>query len=466
MATFSRQFLSQLGNPAGMLQGAANLGGAIGGIPSGIEENRFQRELAAIDTTTLAGQIEAQQKLLGRESDPRVILQLQSEISRLRKLQNKEASLDAYIAANPGIPKAQQDLLTAGNLTVGQSMTLEKTRKELEAMGELNLTEIEQKLVAAGMTASQILTRRSSGVAAKEQISVGQGRINNLLKSDEAKAYVRGLYPDVKTDAEYYSLIGGLKQTDFDDNVQSFTNNNFSKGLRAFETETDKEKTFYTQLADSVDNRFINIKDARAQIKLFKAGIDITVPVEYENKSTGEAKFIVKVSPKEGDQYMAILNGDGTPPTKVNINDYEKTKTKPKAYTPKYGTVTDRNITSAMNYIETKYDVESNDYKDDLAGLLAETANFVQKNSKKSVSYKEALEIAEKFLKIKTEGGNVFRDPDIIRPDEDVEFEKLLQQIRPTGTDLPVVTTQDQFDALPPGSEYKDKDGNSLRKPL
>ena len=44
MATFSQQFLSQLGNPAGMLQGAANLGSAIGGIPSGIEENRFQRE--------------------------------------------------------------------------------------------------------------------------------------------------------------------------------------------------------------------------------------------------------------------------------------------------------------------------------------------------------------------------------------------------------------------------------------
>lgn len=434
MATFAQQFLADLGGAGGMLQGASNLGAAIGGIGGQVKEKRFQTELADIDTTTLAGQIEAQQKLLGRETDSRVRLQIQNDISSLRKLQAKEASLDAYIAENPGIPLAQQDLLRAGNLTVRESMALEKARKELEAMGELNLTEQEQRLVTAGMTPSQILARRSAGVAAKEQIDVGKGRITNL-GSDAARAYVKSLYPDVKTDDEYYSLIGGLKQTDFNDNLESFANNNFSKGLRGFEAKTAKEKTFYSELADSVDNRFISIKDARAQIKLFKAGIDITVPVEYENKSTGETKFIVKVSPKEGSQYMAILNGDGTPPTKVNINDYKQVKSGPKAYVPKYGALTDRNITSAMNYLEAEYDVDSNDYPDDLPGLLAETANFVQKNSEKSVSYKEALGIAKEFLKIKAEGGGIFFDADISQENEDVEFEKLLQQIRPSGND-------------------------------
>jgi hypothetical protein len=48
MATFSQQFLSQLGSP-GMLQGAKDLGGAIGGIPSGIAE----RQLRAADETAL-----------------------------------------------------------------------------------------------------------------------------------------------------------------------------------------------------------------------------------------------------------------------------------------------------------------------------------------------------------------------------------------------------------------------------
>ena len=431
MATFSQQFLSSLANPAGMLQGAANLGAAIGGVPGQIKEKRFQTDLAAIDTTTYAGQVEAQQKLLSREKDPRVILQIQDDISRLRKLQVKKASLDAYIAANPGIPKAQQGLLTSGNITVVQSMALEKTRKELEAMGELNLTEREELLITAGGTVDQLLKRRSSGVAAKEQMIAGKGRINNL-GSDAARAYVKSLYPDVKLDEDYYLLIGGLKQADFNDNVESFANNNFSNGIRNRETKTKKEKTFYSDLADSVDNRVMTIDDARAQIKLFNSGIDITVPVEYENIETGDIVKIVKVNPPEGDQYMAKLTGEGNP-VRIDINKFRETKAEPKAYTPKYGTVTDQNITSAMNYIETKYD--SNEYKDDLPGLLAETANFVQKNSEKSVSYKESLEIAEKFLKIKAEGGNVFFDAQISRENKDVEFEKLLQQIKTTEND-------------------------------
>ena len=45
MARFGQQFLSQLGNPAGMLQGAANLGGAIGGVPGQIKEKRKEEAL-------------------------------------------------------------------------------------------------------------------------------------------------------------------------------------------------------------------------------------------------------------------------------------------------------------------------------------------------------------------------------------------------------------------------------------
>jgi len=433
MATFSQQFLSSLANPAGMLQGAANLGAAIGGVPGQMKEKRFQTDLSAIDTTTYAGQIEAQQKLLSREKDPRVRLQMQSDINSTRKLQKKEESLDAYIAANPGIPIDQQNLLRSGSISVGQSDQMNQKRIKGEAQGELGYTEREELLIAAGWTPNQIEGRRKSGVAAKEQMVAGKGRIKNL-GSDAARDYVKSLYPDVKTDAEYYSLIGGLKQADFDDNIQSFANNNFSKGLRGFENKTDKEKTFYSDLADSVDNRVMTIDDARAQIKLFNSGIDITVPVEYENIETGDIVKIVKVNPPpgEGGQYMAKLTGEGNP-VRIDINKFKETEAEPKAYTPKYGTVTDQNITSAMNYIETKYD--SNEYKDDLPGLLAETANFVQKNSEKSVSYKKSLDIAEKFLKIKAEGGNIVFDAQISRENEDVDFEKLLQQIRSTEND-------------------------------
>ena len=431
MATFSQQFLSSLANPAGMLQGAANLGAAIGGVPGQIKEKRFQTDLAAIDTTTYAGQVEAQQKLLSREKDPRVRLQMQSDINSIRKLQKKEESLDAYIAANPGIPIDQQNLLRSGSISVGQSDQMNQKRIKGEAQGELGYTEREELLITAGGTVDQLLKRRSSGVAAKEQMIAGKGRINNL-GSDAARAYVKSLYPDVKLDEDYYLLIGGLKQADFNDNVESFANNNFSNGIRNRETKTKKEKTFYSDLADSVDNRVMTIDDARAQIKLFNSGIDITVPVEYENIETGDIVKIVKVNPPEGDQYMAKLTGEGNP-VRIDINKFRETKAEPKAYTPKYGTVTDQNLLDSKSYIETKYD--SNEYKDDLPRLLAEAANFVQKNSEKSVSYKESLEIAEKFLKIKAEGGNVFFDAQISRENKDVEFEKLLQQIKTTEND-------------------------------
>lgn len=51
MATFSQQFLANLGNAGGMLQGASNLGAAIGGIPGQIKEKRVKQE----DAEALAG---------------------------------------------------------------------------------------------------------------------------------------------------------------------------------------------------------------------------------------------------------------------------------------------------------------------------------------------------------------------------------------------------------------------------
>ena len=114
MATFSQQFLANLGNAGGMLQGASDLGGAIGGIGGQIKEKRFQTALAAIDTTTLAGQIKAQEKLLGRETDPRVILQLQSEIRRLRNEQRELEQFGQLSALTEEGMKASQ----AGDLAV------------------------------------------------------------------------------------------------------------------------------------------------------------------------------------------------------------------------------------------------------------------------------------------------------------------------------------------------------------
>ena len=50
MATFSQQFLANLGNAGGMLQGASDLGGAIGGVPGQMKQKRVKQE----DATALA----------------------------------------------------------------------------------------------------------------------------------------------------------------------------------------------------------------------------------------------------------------------------------------------------------------------------------------------------------------------------------------------------------------------------
>ena len=130
MATFSQQFLANLGNAGGMLQGASDLGGAIGGIGGQIKEKRFQTELAAIDTTTLAGKIKAQEKLLGRETDPRVVLQLQSEISRLRNEQRDLEQFGQLSALTEAGTKAAQE----GNL-IALDDEISKLRGMLDAPG-------------------------------------------------------------------------------------------------------------------------------------------------------------------------------------------------------------------------------------------------------------------------------------------------------------------------------------------
>jgi hypothetical protein len=50
MATFSQQFLANLGGAGGMLQGASNLGAAIGGVPGQIKDKRKQEEFDKLIT--------------------------------------------------------------------------------------------------------------------------------------------------------------------------------------------------------------------------------------------------------------------------------------------------------------------------------------------------------------------------------------------------------------------------------
>ena len=435
MATFSQGFLANLGRPA-MTESLFDLGTAIGNIPAGIEKRQFMNELAAIDTKSYEGQIEYQQRLLAREKDPITRLKMQNEITDLRKLQARQNALEGFIQTN-NLTEADAKLLRTGVATPTQILSQIKSREKDEALEkaitDINATGSEEALLRGGLiTVDQIFDNREKGVDKAIAINFGKSKFD--LLTDGQKAFLRDSYA-AENDDIFYETIGNLSTAEWNQSLSSFGIIKFAKGIEELASDMpDEDKEFYLKLADNVRNRVLTLEAAQNQIKMKRAGYQFTVPQEYKHKSTGEVQLLVKVSPKEGDDYMAIVPSDGSPPRRVDINDYEKAKT-PKAYKPKYGTVTDRDITSATNYIETKYDVTPNDYEGDLVGLLAETANFVQENSAQAVSYRQALEIAEEFLQIKAEGGGVFFDPNITRPDEGVEFERLLQQIKPVGND-------------------------------
>lgn len=416
------------------LMGAA---GAVGNIGAGIKNRQFMNELAAIDTKSYEGQIEYQQKLLAREKDPRVRLQMQNEIADLRKLQERQNALEGFIQTN-NLPEADAKLLRTGMTTPTQILSQIKSRKKDEALEEaikdINATGSEEALLRGGLiTVNQILGNREKGADKAIAINFGKSKLGQL--TDGQKAFLRKSYV-AENDDIFYETIGNLSTAEWNQSLNAFGISEFAKGLEKSASDMpDKDKSFYLKLADNVRNRVLTLEDAQNQIKMKRAGYQFTVPQEYKHKSTGEIKQLVKVSPKEGDDYMAIVPGDGSLPRRVDINDYEKVKPLVKAYKPTYGTVTDKDLAGAVSYIENKYDVESNDYPEILPGLLAETANFVQKNSEKAVNNKEALEIAEEFLQIKPEGGNIFIDADIIQGNLDVKFEELLQKIRPVGND-------------------------------
>ena len=138
MARFGRQFLSQLGNPAGMLQGAANLGGAIGGVPGQIEDKRLRAEEAdELKNSGLApgtaGYLAIQARHAVRRGDRQLALKYASaatqakesevtlEFARAKAVRDEAANTRAearegrdLITHGQGVLAHQQDVTTFG----------------------------------------------------------------------------------------------------------------------------------------------------------------------------------------------------------------------------------------------------------------------------------------------------------------------------------------------------------------
>jgi len=89
MATFSQQFLANLGRPQ-FAQGMFGLGQAIGGIPGQLQQNRLRQQMAQFDTTTLAGRKGMLQSQLEQEENPQQRLALGEKISQIEQQEQAE----------------------------------------------------------------------------------------------------------------------------------------------------------------------------------------------------------------------------------------------------------------------------------------------------------------------------------------------------------------------------------------
>lgn len=89
MATFSQQFLANVGRPQ-FAQGMFGLGQAIGGIPGQLEQSRLRQEMAQFDTTTLAGRKGMLQSQLEQAEDPQQRLALGEKISQIEQQEQAE----------------------------------------------------------------------------------------------------------------------------------------------------------------------------------------------------------------------------------------------------------------------------------------------------------------------------------------------------------------------------------------
>ena len=129
MATFSQQFLANLGRPQ-FAQGMFGLGQAIGGIPGQLQQNRLRQQMAQFDTTTLAGRKGMLQSQLEQAKDPQQRLALGEQISQIEQQEQAEKlrttqtenvkQLANQIETELGDPKLAK-LVSSGQVSVTQA---------------------------------------------------------------------------------------------------------------------------------------------------------------------------------------------------------------------------------------------------------------------------------------------------------------------------------------------------------
>lgn len=447
MATFSQGFLANLGRPA-MTESLFDLGTAIGGLPGQYKEKQRQNALLGYDTTTPEGRLGLATAKLKFAKTAEERLELGKEIQAIRGEMQKKAAI-----AGMGLDADLQNLVNTGALNPAGARSEQDRRRaqEGEVRSKVNLMNALEK-IGEGEVAQQLM---------RGEIDESQGKTllaNNIRNTGEGRLRRKQLVAEFGEEKanEIINNLGSIARLGALDNAAyntSFENEKYNKTKNAFIEKYGKE---HSGIRGMLEDDFITVSDA-AKLVQDEQNNEYTL--------TGVKKYISKdgsrtevrggfVNPKKGSEYFAIIV-DGKP-VPADANNYILPSEEEKgADAP-----TVNELKQAGTFLLKEIGVDAKDDTDidaDFAVLELLIANkvkeLISKNPK--INYADAAATVIKDLNIKY---NKTKNP---FADNTLEYsESKKDEV------IPVIQTKEKRDALPPGTTYRDPNGEIRTKPL
>ncbi len=245
MATFSKGFLSQLGQPA-MSQSLFNLGSALGSVPGQIKQNQLRKEMAQFDPTTLTGRRGMLELQLQRAKDPQQRLVLGQKISQISKqIEDQDAKeiQDRNVEDLANMIETELEdvelakLVRSGQVSVSQALSKVK---------EFN--QIKQRAIKG--KAAQLNYLRSIGLEDSELMSEVEAGNYEGVNAGSFATLVTNIQKNKKTE----SLINVLKKRGRKDIANDLELGIISVSQVNAELKSTEPRTTYTNKKEQIFN--------------------------------------------------------------------------------------------------------------------------------------------------------------------------------------------------------------------
>ena len=280
MATFSQQFLSNLGNPAGMLAGATQLGQALGSAPGIIAEGNKRRALGKHDLTTLDGRIAHTTALLNQETDPAKRLALSNDLATLQKQKTTETKKES-----------QQEIIkkTADSLReIGRDEEADQLENGLLTIAQAN------SVLATAAQPEKTKTQR------KEFLKSQGIESNSPIYGNVEKGAYGHMSPSVFT-----TFVKDFKETNQETKRNEQLLQNINNRLEA--TNDENEKNRLRTIASDFELGFIDVEETVKQLRN-KEQKQLTYTNKQQKLVDGNIVFVADVTPVDGEKFVGYFD--------------------------------------------------------------------------------------------------------------------------------------------------------------